>query len=166
MARATTKVEGLKDLEAALLGLGKSTGKSVLRRVLMAGGKPIQEVAEAKAPVRTDPDSVVTYNGGKVRRAGTAKALVQIGTRLTRSQARLAKKAGKSTVEVHVGTRDPISRLQEHGTEDMPAHPFMRPAWDANKGEALEIIKDRLGDEIERARVRLVKKQARLAAKG
>lgn len=31
----------------------------------------------------------------------------------------------------------------------IPAHPFMRPAWDANNQQALDVIKIRMGEKIE-----------------
>jgi HK97 gp10 family phage protein len=91
----------------------------------------------------------------RVRRRGALKSHVTIGTRLSRSQAR--KNRDKMPVEVYVGTRDRAGRLQEFGTREAAAQPFMRPAWDAMKMRALEIIKDALWRQISR--------QAALAAR-
>jgi len=164
MPKEVIKLTGFKELGAALAELPKATGKATARRVLIKAGTPIQEMAEQAAPVRSDPEKVVTYGRGdakRIRRPGTAEALVQIGTRLTRSQARQARKAGKSETEVYVGTRDPISRLIEGGTSQIAAHPFIRPAWDALKFRALDIIAAELGAEIEKTAARLAKKLAK-----
>lgn len=160
----TVKVEGLKDLDAALGELPKSTAKATLRRVLMKAGAPIQEMAERLAPVRAEGGGEHTYkvNGEtRVRRRGTTRALVQIGTRLTRRQASAARKAGKMFQEVYIGTRDRIARLVEYGTHEARAHPFLRPAWEAHKAEALHIISEELGAEIEKSAARLARKRAK-----
>jgi HK97 gp10 family phage protein len=165
---ARVRVDGLRELEKALLELAPSVGKGVMRRTLLKAGAPIQEQAQQLAPER-DPDApVITYkrNGKEViRRPGTMKALVQMGTRLTKRQAATAKREGKSSVEVYVGTRDRMARLQEFGTSDTPAQPFMRPAWDANKDGAVEIIRTEMGGEIQKAAARAARKTARLAKK-
>ena len=59
------------------------------------------------------------------------------------------------------GVNDPAGVQQEFGNEHNPPQPFARPAWDANKTRALDIIKDELGGEIMKAARRLAKKAAR-----
>jgi HK97 gp10 family phage protein len=180
MAKQIVKVEGLRQLEAALAELPKATGKAVLRRVLKAAAAPIYEDAKGRAPSRDADAAPVYYGGAKVgkgkrrsesergtlRRPGTDEALVQSGTRLTRNQARLARKEGKDAAEHYVGSRDPIARLLEFGTANTSAQPVFRPAWDAHKGKALDIIATELGAEIGKAAARIAKKTAKFAAKG
>jgi HK97 gp10 family phage protein len=140
------RVSGFRELEASLSELPKATGKNVLRRVLKAAGEPIRSAAEENAPVLT----------------GQLEASIVTATRLTRRQARLAKRANKSTVEMHVGTKNQAAVPQEFGTIAQAAQPFMRPAWDGNKDQALEIIKSDLGSEIEKAAARLAKRRMRV----
>lgn len=152
MAR-TVKVEGFRELEVALsnlvdmVGGSRATGKNVLKRVLIKAAKPIEADAAANAP----------------RFTGHLSREVKIGTRLTRRQARSVRKLGKSTVEIHVGVSDPAGIQTEFGNEHQRAEPWLRPAWDANSGGALDIIKSDLGSEIEKAAARVSKKAARLA---
>lgn len=163
------RVEGLKELENALRELPKSTGKAVLRRVLKAAAEPIYKDAKSRAPSRPSDAKPVYYGpkgDRKLRRPGTDEALVQTGTRLTRNQARLARKEGKNSAEHYVGSRDPIARLLEFGTAHSAAQPIIRPAWDGHKEEALRIITSDLGAEIEKAAERLAKKNAKLTVKG
>lgn len=163
------RMEGLRELDQALGELPKATAKNVLVRTLLAAGRPMQQQAQALAPARPAgaPQKTYVKSGAvRVRRPGTLKALVQIGTRLTPRQARAARQDGKDFAEVYVGTRDPIARLDEFGTADAPAHPFLRPAFEANKHQALETIRTVLGGEIEKAVQRLARKAVRLAAKG
>lgn len=144
MARRV-RVDGLRELDTALGQLPKATGKNVLRRVLRLAAKPIEQAAEARAPKLT----------------GRLETSINTGTRLNRRQRAMARKAGKSTVEIHVGTADPAGVPQEFGTFKEDAQPFMRPAWDAEKDGALTTIATELGGEIEKAAQRLAKKRAR-----
>jgi len=151
MARRRTKVEGLRELEAALRELPKATGKNVLRRTVKKAAAPTEAVAEALAPKLT----------------GTLERNISTGTKLTRRQAKMVRKANsKSSVELHVGTADPAGIATEFGNEHQSAEPWMRPAWDQTKDGALSSISTDLGDEIEKARARLSRKAARIARKG
>jgi HK97 gp10 family phage protein len=144
------KVEGLRELEAALANLPKATGKNVLRRVLKKAAAPVESDAAAGAP----------------QFAGLLASDVKTGTRLTRRQAGMVRREGKSDAEIHVGVSDPAGVQQEFGNENHGPQPFLRPAWDANKDAALRTIGDDLGSEIEKAAARLARKAARKAAKG
>jgi HK97 gp10 family phage protein len=163
--KVSVRIEGLRELDAALAELPKATAKNVLVKVLMEAGTPIKDAAQAAAPTRPADAPTITYKakGGarRVRRPGTLKALFQIGTRLTPNQARLARKEGKDFAEVYVGTRDPIARLEEYGTAHSPPQPTLRRAWDGNKEAALETVKSRLGELILKAAARLAKKRAK-----
>lgn len=168
MSRRTVHVEGLKELDAALGQLAKEFSpryaKTAMTRTLMKAGKPIQERAQALAPARDPGAPVKTYRRGgveAVRRPGTLKALVQISTRLTRRQARAARRAGKDTAEVYIGTRDRIASLEEFGTARSKAQPFLRPAWENGKMRALQTIAAELGAEIKAAAARAAKRTRR-----
>lgn len=150
MARSTVKVEGLRELGEALKGLPKATQRATLRRVLKLAAQPVQESMRAKAPklTRDLENSIIT------------------GTKLTRRQAKFAKKEGKSFSELYVGTSNPAGVPQEFGTFKETAQPFARPAWEETQDQALKIIRDELGGEIEKTRARLARKAAKLAARG
>lgn len=150
MARSRVRIEGLRELEAALADLPKATGKNVLRRVLKKAAAPIASDAQANAP------SFV----------GLLSRNVAAASRLTKRQAGIARKEGKSSVEVHVGVTDPAGVQNEFGNVHQQAQPFLRPAWDANKDGALRTIAADLGTEIEKAAKRQARKTARRAAKG
>lgn len=141
------KIEGLRELEAALAELPKATGKNVLRRVLIKAAQPIEADAAAAAPELT----------GRLRRD------VSTGTRLNRRQAAMARRLGKSEVEVHVGVNDPAGVQNEFGNAHQRPQPFLRPAWDANRQGALETISSHLGAEIAKSAARLARRAARRA---
>ncbi|MEG3177048.1 HK97-gp10 family putative phage morphogenesis protein [Sphingomonas sp. RB3P16] len=144
------KIEGLAELDFALTELPKSTAKATLRRVLKQAAAPIEAAMVAKAPKLT----------------GALKISIRSGTKLTKRQQRLAKKEGKSSSEIYVGTADPAGIPQEFGWIEGAAHPFARPAWEETQDQALAIIRENLATEIEKSRSRLAAKAARLAAKG
>lgn len=149
MIGVSAKVDWLKGSDKALAEVGtKATQKNVLVRTLKAGAKPIDDQASSLAPVDT----------------GKLQISVITGTQLTRRQRGTAYKAGKLGVaEVHVGTAMSRGLFQEFGTYKMPAHPFMRPAWEANKARALEIIGSELWVEIRKATDRAARKRAKAA---
>jgi HK97 gp10 family phage protein len=147
------KLEGFKELDRALAELPRATAKRTATKALNKAADPIDEQASAAAPVLT---------GGLERSVITGK-------RLTRSQRSGGPKltAGgfrsesKNYVEVHVGTSLSRGIFMEFGTFKDDPSPFMRPAWDANKMRALDIIKSELGTEIEKAAKRYAKKLAK-----
>ncbi len=148
----TVRVDGLRELDKALAELPKATGKAVLRRTLVKAGKPIAEAGRANAP----------------RKEGHLQASYGVGTKLTRRQASQHKKMfrdERASAEVFVGPNDPAAVQTEFGNEHQMAEPHLRPAWDANAGRALDIIKDELGSEIMKAAARLAKKAARAGGK-
>lgn len=153
------KVEGLKELEAALEELGsKAVARGVLRRVLTRRGQPLADTMRALAP--DDPDT-----GGNDLRSSIA-----VSTKLSPRQRRLHRKETKDDrafAEVFVGAGPlPQAHLQEFGTSHHGPQPFARPAWDEHKGRILDGLKDDLWKEVEKTAKRRAARAARLAAKG
>lgn len=151
MSRVTVKVEGFRELDSALLALGKKTAaKAVARRVLKKAAEPTRDAMIANAP--DDPNTP----------AKDLKSLIGISTVLNNAQRRADRKAAnKSGVEVHVGTNDPAGWWQEFGTDTNPARPWARPAWLATRDRALQIIRDLMAGEIEKTARRLARKASK-----
>lgn len=142
------KIEGLKELDVALTELPKATSRNVLLRTLKSEGQKIADAGEAYAP----------------RLSGKLAESYTVGTKLSRSQRKKNKK--QSHVEVYVGPTPHAKSVQtEFGNSHQSAHPHLRPAWDGNVMRVLDGIKETLAAEIEKARARLAKRAARLAAK-
>jgi hypothetical protein len=145
--RQTFKIEGLRELDEALKELPKATARAVLLRTLKKEGQPIADAGAARAPRLT---------------GGLAQSYA-VGTKLSRRQRKLNRK--QSMVEVYVGPTPQAKSVQtEFGNAHQAAHPHMRPAWDGNVMRVLEGIKRTLSEEIEKTRVRLARKAARIAA--
>lgn len=148
------RIDGLREVDAALKDLPKSVGKNVLRRVLRKIAAPIAAEMKSAAPVDQ----------------GALRDSIGVGGKLTRRQQGLHRRMfrdDRASVEMFVGAGGlPQAHLREFGVAGTPAHPFARPAWDGNKDTALSTIKSDLWSEIEKAAKRAARKVARLAAKG
>jgi HK97 gp10 family phage protein len=156
----SVQVSGLKELDRALGELPKSVAKATLVRTLKKAGEPIAQAARAAAPIDdgTLRDSIVVSARlkNKVGMAEFGAALkAGLGIGAARSALRDARRAagGGSFAEMYVGPSLGkgvlrYAHLQEFGTSKHAAHPFMRPAWDSEKDNALSIIRRELGNEI------------------
>lgn len=166
--KITMKVEGLKEVRAALDELPKATSKNVIKRVLLKQAEPIVRAARAAAPVRyghLKRSIIALYRstGGDAGKSAFAQARAGGASRAEAGQAaRAANRGAGGSAEVIIGPgRHPQAIFQEFGTEHHPAHPFLRPAWDSNKDKVLEGIKDDLWAEIKKAAQRLARKAAK-----
>ena len=173
---AKFKVEGLRELERALAELPKATAKNTLKRTLKLAAQPIADEAQRLAPENfgTLKRSIVVttkkppnHDPGKkafskAKRAGASNAEAAGALRAAR------RVAPGVFAEAFVGVLQKVRQAipQEFGTDKHPAQPFMRPAWDSKKMDALDIIKSELGNQITKAAERLARKAARKAAKG
>ncbi|MCV3209606.1 HK97 gp10 family phage protein [Mesorhizobium sp. YC-39] len=141
----SVKIEGLKELEAALGELSRATSKRIVGQVLMEVAEPLAADAAILAP--DDPAT-----GGF-----DLHTTVRAGRKATRG----AKHRKESPVEVLIGPRSRHAQLMEFGTKDVSAQPFMRPMWDGGKLWALAEIQKQLWARIEKAAARAARKAAR-----
>ncbi len=158
---AEVQMHGLEALKQTLNALPVKLGERVVRAALRAGAQTIRKQAQVNAPVLQDPDPR--------RKAGTVKASVTVRKSkkskygvyvsvkpltgkqiLSYRQANGAKK-GKGANNPN----DPFYWVfQEFGTAHHAASPFMRPAYEEKKYEALQqfeaILKKRVVKESEK----------------
>ncbi len=138
----TFQLQGMKELEAALAQMPRATARSVGLRALKEGAEPIARAARALAPVGE----------------GELVESIDVGTVLAPSQR--ADRGAVAPLEIHVGPgQQPQAITQEFGTYKEPAQPFMTPAWETQRVNALVLIGALLGLEIERAAARLAKRK-------
>lgn len=167
--KTTMKVEGLAALEKALLELPKSLAKAVEKRVLTKAAGPIKDAAQQLVHERTGRlkrgiTISTKVKGGNKGGSAYHKAIAEGASKSeARAAARDVNRGPRRIQEVFVGpsAKSYYSHFEEFGTVKQAAHPFMRPAWDANKDKALDIIKTELGTEINKAAKRLAKKRAK-----
>jgi HK97 gp10 family phage protein len=151
--KATFKISGLRQLDAALGQLPKATARSVLTRTGKKALQPMAETARALAP--DDPDT-----GGN-----DLKASIIVGTKLNTRQAKMARKDarenGKAFATVYMGPTVSHGLHQEYGTVNHGPQAFMRPAFSREAEGAIKIVASELGAEIEKAAKRLAKRAAK-----
>jgi HK97 gp10 family phage protein len=170
----TMRVDGLRDLEAALAELGNpGTRRAVGRRVLRRAAQPLVDTARALAPRDTGAlvGSIVASTriaGGDAARQAFGRVLQAGGSRAEAGQAmRDIRRASASLVELYVGPgRHPQAITQEFGTSFHPPQPFMRPAWDQTQRPMIEDIKRELWADIQRTAARVARRAARQANGG
>lgn len=175
----TVRVDGLAALDSALGMLPKATARNVLRRTLDKAAQPIVAEAKRHAPVKTGTlrDSITASTriknktGSAEYRSAMKAGLGKDAARSALLAARRANKGQGSFAETYVGPSRGkgvirYAHIVEFGSNGTAPKPFMRPAWDATKDQALSIIKAELGTEIIKAarRVGRSKKQS-VAAK-
>jgi HK97 gp10 family phage protein len=175
MTVVTVKVDGLRELEAALAEMKKATAKGTAVRALRKAAAPIAEHAQGSAPRRSGKLSesigVTTkkprnYDAGNIAYSQTMKdgGSAQAAAAAMRA-ARKANPATFAEIFITPGAKrgNPLRQamFQEFGTVNHAPQPFMRPAFDANKMPALETIRTELAVEIEKTRARLAKKAAK-----
>lgn len=146
----TFKLDGAKELDQALKQLvdqaGKSTqGKAAVRRSGIKALGVFVRTWQSIAPVLS----------------GHYRESIHAGTRLSRRQARIARKDTKSQVTVHAGTTDPAGIMTEFGNAHQAAEPSARPAWDQTKNRVLAEFGHLLGADIVKTAARLQRKLAR-----
>ncbi len=176
--KTTVRVEGLKELDAALAELPKAAARRTLVRVLTKAGEPLAERARQLAPddPRTGAPDLHTSIAvsAKLKNPVGAREFAAVmkagGTRADAGRAMAAarrEQPGGSLAMMFVGpdAKQRHAHLQEFGTVHHGPQPFMRPAWDEKKGEALEIIKRTLGDEIMKTAKRIAARAAKKAGK-
>jgi hypothetical protein len=151
----TDKVIGLSDLDHALGELPKTTAKNTLRRTGLKALEPFVAKVRSMAPVDADPES------SPKRPPGTLRDSYIAGTKLNKSQAKTAKREGKSFVEVYAGTNDAAGVQTEFGNAHQSPQPHARPAWDGTQMQVLELVGFGLFEEIMKAAARLAKKAAK-----
>lgn len=173
----TVTVSGLIELDKALGELPKATARNVLVRTLNKAAQPIVDEAKRLVPVQTGAlrDSItvssrVKNKTGNAEYAAAMRAgLGQQAARQALIAARRANKGQGSFAQTFVGPARGgkwgvirYAHMVEFGSSKMSPQPYMRPAWDGTKDQALNLIKGELANEIIKAarRVGRSKKQS------
>jgi len=131
-------VTGLAELERQLLRLETEVAGKAVRGSLSFAARPMRDRARELAP----------------RDTGNLSEQIQMRSELGGAQRRVA-----ATVHVLVRQRRGFyGALVEFGARQMPAQPFMRPAFDATAPEAVERFRASLARRIKRAMKRKASK--------
>lgn len=101
-----------------------------LDEAMFLGSQEILDVAKPKTPYKT----------GKLRNSGyisTGKRTSYVGGKGHRKEIK-PKKRGEAAIAFSYFT----ARFHEFGTKHLPAHPFLRPAFDERQGNARDVAID------------------------
>jgi HK97 gp10 family phage protein len=146
------RVEGLDELAQKMRMMAPRLAKNGLRAAVYAGAKVIRDEARLRAPRWTGPVSKGHPPPGTLRRSIIMKQIREQSD-ARRQTFYVAVRHGKQYR--NQGKKGNLSqdafywRFVEFGTVKMSARPFMRPAFEAKKREAVEAIKQRLAEKVE-----------------
>lgn len=183
----TVKVSGFRELEASLMELEKSaTRKSVVRNALKAAAKPIADAMRGNAARTPQPEIgqaiiVGTKIKGEAGNAAFHKAMKsgfdKASAIKAMRDARRAAKGKMPPVMLYVGPAETESmshwwefgiaphinggRFEGTRHPGVRPTPFVRPAFDAGKDEALRLISTAMRAQIDKAIKRQVKRRAK-----
>lgn len=144
----TVKTKGFRECERKLSQLAEVTGRNVLRRVAKGALEPMADIAARKAPEERGILAFsIAVSEGRTRRARTNFQRIR-GIQMAMGP---ATGLGATYYAAHV----------EFGTIDTPAQPYMRPAWDTGKMNALDYVQDNLAREVDKAIGRAARKATR-----
>ena len=163
--KISVRTTGFKELDAALAQLPKAAAKRTLQRTLLKAGQPIADEATALAPRDTGELAgslaVSTRIANNVGKAEFAAVMRAGGTRSEARGAMIAARrasAGEGSFAMaFVGPEKAKTKaaaikriVMEFGSvkRNIARRPYTRPAWDTKQGEALDIVKWELGNEI------------------
>lgn len=135
------KVEGLEELVKALKELPIEIQKRPLRSAVSAASKLIADSAISKVPVDTGNLRKAIYRYRSRSESGNGRETFFVGVR-----------KGKKKVNGRTVTTQGEAwywRFVEFGTKNQRAQPFLRPAFESNKSEAIEKMKMQLKKAID-----------------
>ena len=162
MARVeTVRIEGLAQLDRALRELPDRVANRGLRASVYAGAKVIRDEARAQAPKAAQSLGSKQPPPGTLKRSVIMKQIPELSS-LTRQTffvtVRHGKKFRKQGKKGNLSQDAWYWRFVEFGTRKMRARPFLRPALEAKRREAVQAMKDRLSERIEQEAKNLYRK--------
>lgn len=185
--KVTVRTSGFADLDRTLSQMSKGMARGALSRAGVRAMAPMAVLAASLAPEETGElaGSIVVSAKAKGAGAAVGKAAFAaamkggLGKAAAVSALRDARRGanggdGPPSVELFMGPtqagskKNAIKRIvQEFGSVNQPGQPYMRPAWDQDRGAMLERLKVTLWDEVQktvaRAAVRAAAKALRAA---
>ena len=137
MIRPMIAFAGFKELDDDFKLLSQAEKRKLSRKAVRAGAVVFRDAVRANAPVRS----------GLLKRSISVDTVRGSATAGVKFKKVLAKKKGKK------GRHKTVPfywYFIEHGTSEMPAQPFVRPAFDANIKQAEEAAFNQYLNDIDR----------------
>lgn len=148
----TVRIEGLAELDRALRELPQRIANRGLRTSVYAGAKVIRDEARERAPEAAQALGPRQQPPGTLKRSVIMKHIRELSGGGRQTFYVLVRHGKKYRNQ---GKRGKLSQdawywhFVEFGTRKMSARPFMRPALEARRREAVDAIKERLAQRIE-----------------
>jgi HK97 gp10 family phage protein len=137
-------VKGRSDLQAKLDKLKKQASPQQLAKALEAGGNVFKQAIEERTPIRTPGGSEDALAPGELR--GDIHVTVHVGSHAVSVTVGPSSKTKRVMRLLEYGHAI-VSRLSKLGkgksgvaSGQVPAHPVMRPAYEASKDEAMRAV--------------------------
>lgn len=143
------KFTGGKELEARIKALGnKALARRVAERALKRAAEPIRDKAKELAPKdeRNLEQSISIGRAIKAFQRTSSGDIVRTFVGIDESK----------DARLHI-----YASIDEFGTDSHPAQPYMRPAWEAEKMTAFNLLRTTLDEEITKAAARQARKASR-----
>lgn len=179
--RGSFRLEGFKELDAALAELPASLARGASKRAVGKAARIMADAQQALANPGLKDTIVVSTKARNL--TGLAEFGAVLGSGGSAREAKQALRGARRTrgsegtrITARVGSTSPLAHLFEFGTAPrtqkttgrytgvMPAEPFVRPAFDSKVGLVTSAIKAELAADIAKTRARYDKKLARAAS--
>ena len=140
----TVKVQGLTNLGERMRNLSEDMNKKIARSATGAAASVVKKAAERKAPVDT----------GNLKRNIIAKRIPPARTQHTSEHIVTVRKGKLTEKQKGSGLQDAFyASWVEFGTAKMAARPFLRPAFDQNIQAAIDAMKKKIEQRLDKAGV-------------
>jgi HK97 gp10 family phage protein len=164
-SNGTVKLEGLDGLLDRMRALPRevvSKNGGPARAALFRGARVIRDAARAKAPVRSGflQKQIAALRSRDPKRFGASEMYsvgIKGGARKKYANTKRNVRKGRAGQEYETAGNAYYWRFMEFGTARMPARPFLRPAFEANKEKAMQTIVDELNKGLDRIVRKLAK---------
>lgn len=161
MAEVTLQLTGFKELAAALRELPDRVAKNALRSAVNAGATVIKKEAIGRAPRDTGALQANLYQKQIREQSGDSRQTFYVGVRKGVAKYANTKANRRSGKVGKVYENDGTTfywKFLEFGTSKMAARPFLRPAFDMKKEDAVAAIGAKLDERIQKYAMELAKK--------
>ena len=159
----TMKVEGLREMEKALVEMSKAA-PGIIAKALRDPMQKVLADAQALVPKRTGElhDALtLTMKRANATRASMADTLSEVGLKIAKpNEAKVGTWARGQGSAARLNPRY-YWHLVEFGTAHSAAHPYIRPAFDQNTDHLIGQFKSIAREQIERTATRYAKRRAR-----
>ncbi len=144
-------VKGLRELSDALRQLPDRIARNALRQSVAAGAAVIRKDAQSRAPVASKPLPAATPPPGTLKRSILIRHAKELSSLVSQTYVvgvRHGKKYRGQGKKGNLSQDAYYWRWVEFGTVKMRAQPFLRPAFEANKQLAVQVIAEYLAKRI------------------